>query len=272
MNKTLLYCLMVLLTLLSACSSGEVKVDQIQNLVCFWDFSEEAGKARISKYGQSYGLAEGDKPIARNNEGLFSGHSADIREGQWFYISGELCPALNIHGKNAGVTVVAWIKRNRKSYNQCEAIAGIWNETEKKRQYCLFLNLGIWESAQQVGGHISGVGGPTEGYKYCMDAAIGNTIVPYDLWQCIAFTYDGKEIRSFLNGVLDKRENTNPYPYDLGIFDGGEQKGDFTVGAVHRSNEMGNFFVGKICGLAVYNRALNEEEMAYLASNIKNTD
>jgi len=31
---------------------------------------------------------------------------------------------------------------------------------------------------------------------------------------------------------------------------------------------MGNFFVGQISGIAVYNRALDGEEMRYLSSNI----
>jgi hypothetical protein len=259
---------MALSTFFSDCSSNKIGVNQIGDLICFWDFSEESGKVRVSKSGQPYRLAEGSQPIVQSNEGLFSDYSAEIKEGQWFYTPWNLCPALNIHGKDAEVTVVAWIKRDRKSYNQCEAIAGVWNETERKRQYCLFLNLGIWDSSQQVGGHISGTGGPTEDYKYCMDAAIGKTVVPYDCWQCVAFTYDGKEIKSYLNGLFDKRENRNPYPYDLGIYGGNEKGGDFTVGAVHRSNEMGNFFVGKISGLAVYNRALNDNELAYLASNI----
>ncbi|MDR1524128.1 MAG: LamG domain-containing protein, partial [Tannerella sp.] len=213
-------------------------------------------------------LREGGTPVERADDGVFGNHSAIIREGQWFHIPRRDCPALNIHGKEAGVTVVAWLKRTAKSNGECEAVAGIWNESERRRQYCLFLNLGIWESAQQVGGHISGVGGPTEGYKYCMDASIGQTRVPYGKWQCVAFTYDGRQVRSYLNGALDRREGRNPYPYAQGIFDGGENGGDFTVAAVNRSGETGNFFTGQLGGLAVYNRALTDREMAYLAGNI----
>ena len=57
----------------------------------------------------------------------------------------------------------------------------------------------------------------------------------------------------------------NPYEYPGGLLDGGENGSDFTVGAVHRSGEMGNWYVGLIGGLAVFNRALSDEEMAYLA-------
>lgn len=255
---------------LSGLSKEKVQPDEIENLLCFWDFSEGQGTNRVSKSGAySYELKEGADKIEKVNEGVFGSFSADIKEGDWFYIPRNQCPALNIHGEKAQITVVVWVKRNKKEYSQCEAVAGIWNETNKKRQYCLFLDLRIWGSSQQVGGHISGTGGPTEGYKYCMDASIGQTPVPLNEWQCIGFTYDGAEACSYLNGKPDEREGQNPYPYKLGLSDGGIDGGDFTVGAVDRSGEMGNFFVGKIGGLAVYDRALTAEEMDYLASNIK---
>ena len=253
-----------------SCIATKVNPSKIDDLVSFWDFNEEAGNGRKAKRGNNkYTLIEGTKDIEKVNEGVFGPHSANIKEGQWFYIPRSECPALNIHGKNAQVTIVAWIKRGDKNFSQCEAIAGMWNESNKKRQYCLFLDLRIWKSSQQVGGHISGVGGPSEGFKYRMDASIGKTPVPRNEWQCIAFSYDGKEIKSYLNGVLDKRKDQNPYSYDLGIFNGGTDGADFTVGAVDRSGEMGNFFVGHIGGLAVYKRALNEKEILYLSSILK---
>ncbi|WP_391572362.1 hypothetical protein [Cohnella sp.] len=48
------------------------------------------------------------------------------------------------------------------------------------------------------------------------------------------------------------------------MFDGGPTGADFTVGAVDRSGEMGNFYAGQLGGLAVFNRALNEREIAEL--------
>jgi hypothetical protein len=50
-----------------------------------------------------------------------------------------------------------------------------------------------------------------------------------------------------------------------GLHNGGPNGSDFTVGAVHRSGEMGNFFCGKIAALAVYRRALTPAEMFALA-------
>lgn len=246
----------------------QVKPESIDNLICFWSFMEESGTERISSGRCQYALREGTPFIERVKEGVFGEYSARIKEGEWFYIPRAQCPALNIHGKDGEVTVVAWIKRDVKQYSQCEAVAGMWDETRKKRQYCLFLDLRIWGSSQQAGGHVSGTGGATEGYKYCMDAAIGKSKIPYSEWECIGFTYDTKKVSVYVNGYLDVRKERSPYQYDLGLFDGGYQGSDFTVGAVNRSGEMGNFFVGQIGGLAVYDRALTKEEMRYLSSNI----
>jgi len=184
-----------------------------------------------------------------------------MEEGKYFRIPREQCPELNIYGKDAKLTVMAWVKRDRKLGDQCESVAGMWNEENRKRQYCLFLNLKIHNSEQQVCGHVSSVGGPTPGQRWCMDACIGATPVPFDQWQCIAFTYDGQYACSYLNGKLDSREVFNPYFYDEGICDGGECGSDFTVGAVYRLGEMGNWYVGLLGGVAVFDRVLTEEEM-----------
>ena len=93
----------------------------------------------------------------------------------------------------------------------------------------------------------------------------------------MAFTYDGTYIRSFLDGEFESREpelidhtkgfegypdglvqSKNPYYFPDGIGDNGS---DFTIGAVSVKGEIGNLFHGLIGGLAVYDRALSEEEL-----------
>ena len=68
----------------------------------------------------------------------------------------------------------------------------------------------------------------------------------------------------YVNERLDALEHYNPFPYANGLFDGGEDGGAFTVGAVHRANEWGNFFGGRISGLAAFFRALTDTEMRTL--------
>jgi hypothetical protein len=235
------------------------KILNIPNLICCWDFDRQ--DPFVSKGRYAYTLLEGNGKNEIVDDGVLSNSSVQINESQYLYIPRELCAALNISGKKAEVSILAWVKRQPKSFVQCEAIAGMWNETKKLRQYCLFLNIRLYDSADQVCGHISGVGGPTPGERWCVDVSIGKQQVQHDEWKFVAFSYDSKSIRSYLDGVFDQRPGTNPYTYIEGIFDAGDDGSDFTVGAVHRGGEMGNYFVGQIGGLAIFDRALSTDEI-----------
>ncbi len=133
-------------------------------LVCFWDFQEEAGRARVGKGRFAYALEERGGVVPVEGEGFFGERSAVMGNGAWLEIAREKCGGLCIGGRGAQVSVVAWVKRRRQVGREwaCQAVAGVWNE-HGKRQYCWFLNLPIHESAEQVGAHVSGVGGPTGG-------------------------------------------------------------------------------------------------------------
>ncbi|SDC48858.1 Concanavalin A-like lectin/glucanases superfamily protein [Paenibacillus sp. UNCCL117] len=232
-------------------------------LVSFWDFQGE--DALQAKGPHPYRLQEMAGAVERRPEGVFGPQSLRFERGQWLRIPRAECPALNFRGQGAKLTLAAWIKREPAPEKQCQAVAGMWNETEKKRQYCMFLNLRIWDSADQVCGHVSSVGGPTPGHPWCMTTAIGATPVPMQEWRFAAFTYDGSFAKVYLDGKLDARLAFNPFPYFDGLYDGGEHGADFTVGGVHRSGEMGNFFAGSLGGLAVFSEALSEEELSAIA-------
>lgn len=232
----------------------ELSLLQTPNLLTLWDFTSANYTASQGKH--NYTLQPMNGLPQQTTEGVY------LERGQWFRIPRSQCQALNIHGINAQVSIVAWVKRlQQPSTYDCETIAGVWDESRKKRQYCLFLDLPVWDSKDQVGGHVSYHGAPTPGYKYCMDAAIGATPVPFDEWSLVAFTYDGEYARAYLNGELDKREGRNPFHYPNGLFDGGDNGADFTIGAVSRSGEPGNFFHGVLGMVAVFNRALSNVEI-----------
>ncbi len=236
----------------------------MSNIVSFWDFGTETPFTASGKW--KYTLKKGnDLVIVDEIKGV---KCIDIKEGGYLFIPRKDCPALDFHGKNSKFTIIAKVNRKEKSYEQCEAIAGMWNETQKKRQYYLFLNLLQKESGDQVCGHVSDVGGPTPGHKWARDASIGKTPVEYGQWVTVAFTFDGQLAKSYLNGKLDSREGLNPYEFNHELFDGGNEGADFTVGAVDRLGEIGNFFVGGIAQLAVFNRALSEKEIETLTVNL----
>lgn len=234
--------------------------------LCRWTFQEPAGEPRQSSGRYAYSLIEQAGPIARVEGGVkgCGPFAAEIKEGQWLRIRREDCPELNLHGPNARVTVVAWVKRTQKSNGECEAVAGMWNETHKSRQYCLFLNLKIWDSNQQVCGHLSSTGAPSPGYKYCMEAAIGASPVALGQWHHAAFTFDGIWARAYLDGRWDERPGLNPYFWPCAINNGGPGGSDFTVAAVDRSGLIGNWYTGLLGGLAVYDVALTGEQIAEL--------
>lgn len=245
-----------------------------ESLIAAWTFQEPIGTPKVAAGASGLVLRDGgEQPVERVEGGVFGPYAARFGLETWLHLPRAECGALNLHGPEAQVSVVAWVRRGRHpNPNACQAVAGMWHETGRRRQYCLFLNLRIWDSAEQVCGHVSNVGGPTPGYPYCMDASIGATPVPFDVWQCVGFTYDGEYARSYLNGVLDVREGRNPYHYPGGLYDGGPDGADFTVGQVHRSGEMGNHFIGDLGGLAIYDRALTDDEMSALAEPQMSTE
>lgn len=233
-------------------------------LISFWDFQDQESELPTSRGKSRYTLMEGNDKISKAAEGIFGPASADIRKGQWYRIARADCPALDFHGR-AAFTLCAWVKRSGElGSTSCEAVAGMWNETERRRQYCMFLNLRIWDSAQQLCGHVSAEGGPSPGQQYCMSSAIGHSVVTFSEWHFVVFSYDGEYAKVYLDGQLDERERYNPYLYRGPLYDGGAGGSDFTVGAVDRSGEMGNFYQGLLGGLAVYDRCLSAAEIETL--------
>jgi hypothetical protein len=222
-----------------------------------WDFRTD--NPLVSAGQHNFALQEMGGAVTFYDEGMY------LERGQWLRIPRQSAPELAIHGLGAQVTVIARIKRQPQPETyDCETIAGVWDESRLKRQYCLFLDLPIWDSSDQVGGHVSSHGGPTLGYEYCMDAAIGRTVVTFDQWHTVAFTYDGEYAAAYLDGVLDERDGRNPFAYPDGLFDGGDDGADFTVGAVSRSGEPGNFFHGTLSNLAVLDVALAPRQIAQI--------
>lgn len=239
---------------------------EIPGLISFWNFNEP-GTTFVAQQGEPYTLhsASGPLVVAEESVAPFGGKALQLQEGQWLSIPRHACPRLDIHGPGGALTLMAWIKRGQTRQRQCEFIAGQWNETNRGRQYGLFLNISVWQEEDRIFGHLSNVGGPTPGYKYCMDGSMGTTPIATDEWVVVGMSYDGMAGYAWRNGLLDGPSTLNPYSLAGGLHDGGPNGSDFTVGAVHRSGEMGNFFCGSIAGLAVYGRALTPAEVYALA-------
>ena len=248
-----------------------------KNLVAFWDFQDSLGKP-VAGSAKEVRL----QPIGKTNfvnEGPISGHSLEF-DGQTAYWQIPHANSGKLDIKTNAVTVIAWVQW----YGGTGFVAGKWNEYADggKRQYGLFVSLPYYNGDSQVCGHISKKGGPTAPFPYSIDYSASPEKVNQGEWTCVAFTYDGTEIKSYYNGVFTARaaelikrtagflpahpngitQVKNPYRFTEGM---GNNGSDFTVGAVQLKKGMGNFFKGKIGGVAVFDVALSEADMAKLA-------
>ncbi len=278
-NKPLL-----LLTAVFYCASINAKAQNFRSvikkqpgLVAFWDFADTTGKP-IAGSAKSVKLLPARQPKFIS-EGPLSGKSIELNgKTDYWYIKHENTEKLDV--KTNAVTVIAWVKW----LGGTGFVAGKWNEYKDggKRQYGLFVSLPYYNGAQQVCGHISKNGGSTKPFPYSIDYSASPQKVPLNTWVCATFTYDGKHIKSYLNGVFQPREPEliqrtagflpdkpegltqvkNPYYYPDGM---GNNGSDFTVGAVQLKTGMDNFFKGRIGGIAVFNRALSDKEIARVA-------
>ncbi len=251
------------------------KIMQTKGLVALWDFKEKEGHPRKAYGKRGFPLKEHHGTIERVHEGPLSGYSALFGNQAFLSLPNKKTAELNISGKNQGITVLAWVKWKGNT----GFIGGMWNEylDGGKRQYGLFVSLPYYNGANQVCGHISYTGKPTPPFPYSIDYSASEQTMEPNKWQYIAMTYDGKWIKSYLNGEFEPRnaelidhtkgfegypdgltQSKNPYYFPDGMGDNGS---DFTVGAVLLKSGMGNFFVGQIGGLAVFDRCLSSSEI-----------
>jgi hypothetical protein len=257
------------------------KIKSVDGLVAFWKFDEKPGKVRKASGNKEFSLAESNGKVSRINEGPISGYSILLDGTAYLTLTHSQTGTLNIYGDTSEITLIAWIKWTGE---QTGFVGGMWNEYQDggKRQYGLFISLPHYNGKDQVCGHISKTGKPTPPFPYSIDYSASGQKVPVNEWCSVAFTYDGKFIKSYLNGVLEARnpelirntigfegypnglvQSKNPYYFPDGM---GNNGSDFTVGAVLLKSGMGNFFKGLVGGLAVINRALSDNEIKSIGS------
>lgn len=256
------------------------KIQSTDGFVALWKFDEQPGQTRKAIGKGPFPLKEGNGEIARISDGPVSGYSIKLDGSTFLSLPNDETGELNIYGADKGITVMAWVKWTGE---QTGFVGGMWNEylDGGKRQYGLFVSLPHYNGRDQVCGHISKTGKPTPPFPYSIDYSASEQSVPINEWCFVAFTYDGQNIKSFLNGEFRPREpelidhtkgfdrypdglvqSKNPYYFPDGMGDNGS---DFTVGAVLLKRGMGNLFKGQIGGLAIFDRALSEHEIKKLS-------
>ncbi|WP_297338195.1 LamG-like jellyroll fold domain-containing protein [Algoriphagus sp.] len=245
------------------------------NLVALWDFDKPIQKGWNSSISKNHFLAFGGMPVDQVFDSDLKRKVADFKDSTWLKLPRENLGELNIFGKDAKLTVMALV--NKRSEKTWQAIAGVWDESRSKRQYYMFLNASSkthqdemkrYPSQGRLHGHISALGGKTPGEVAWISYASSKESIPEKTWVWISMTYDGKEIKVYVNGKLDKDPLTNPFNYEAGIYDGGVDGADFTVGANSVANRMTNQFIGRMAYLAVFKKDLTGKEIQGFQENL----
>lgn len=249
-----------------------------------WTFTESAAP---------FYTTDGDLPLQTGTGTIASGHSAGtnsltkvstphgqgIRLGgqNWLVIPDGAVGRLNVGGTTGQVTVSAWVLNEDTNGG---AIAGIWREdnSNPSRSYCLFYDLPYYNGDERVVGHVSRYGGATPGYPFSKDYSTSAELISRSgVWEHYAFTFDGTQAISYLNGrgtyrapgaFTDPDNNVhnevkNPYQFPLGLNDGSYE---FSVGGVKLTAGYGNLVRGRIADLRVYDVALTPQQMQVLAT------
>lgn len=256
---------------------------EIHGLLAFWDFSADGPHHPATAGKANFVLVEQCGPIEKVHNGVFGKMCPRIGFGQWYRLERSGLGELDIHG-HTPLTMLVWACPD--SSRLWQFLAGVWNERDARRQYALFYN-GAWQfdfigrrrtaCQHRVHAYLSHEGGHTPGDPACFSYATGATeIVPAN-WHCFALRWDGRFLEAWLDGRLDVHPGHNPLPFEGSIFSGGRAGADFTIAqrcmAAWRDYPAGRMpteegFSGLLGGVAVYNRALEADEMRALAGNL----
>lgn len=265
-----------------------------------WKFQEPTGSPRISSGLYSYSLIDGNtsnpiKTVSIKGGAPFGEFAASFSTLSYnnsarLYASRDSAPAItkDIAGLNATVTIIAWVSIPKSTIAE-GLVAGVWDEfgviggKTGARAYAIFLNLAKCSpsnGSSYAGGlaaHISPVGGPTPGDKFCSTAACDpRSLSSAPSWHCLANVYNGETIRAYVNGTFVENASRNPFPLTGGIFDPtglpGRIGAEFGVGA-NRVNSTANApfhwsntYTGLLGGVAVWNQALSQDDVSSACS------
>jgi hypothetical protein len=149
------------------------------------------------------------------------------------------------------ISISAWIKTNLN----VGCVIGKTNYSDaKNEQYALNIDfrsqLGTHFGIKQKSECVSGVG-----WIYCgKDKKVDD-----NLWHNITVTFDGSSMKLYVEGILEKTTTLFNNRIDECI------GGKLQIGRWWSSDSM--YFKGLIDDIRIYNRALTQEEITYIANN-----
>ena len=225
-RKQFTACIIFIITVLLCTSHGKDQVDS-KSVVGFWLFDEGSGN------------------IARDNSG--HGYDADLKENP-LWVEGKFHHALEFQGQSyleirnssqnlpfggsAPFTITAWVKNQGGG-----TVIGKFNG-------------GI------IGAYILTVNGDgTATFHREVDpwTFTGSKTLPDNEFGHVAVTYDGAEMKIYVNGQFDSSQDRGPQNTDTAT--------PVLIGARFTNNEPSEFFNGVLDEVALFNIALTEQQI-----------
>ena len=233
----------------STFTAGEVKgmyngEYPASGLVSSWLFDEGQGAVLGDGTGDNDGSIVGavwtnDKPPVEEDISL-------KLDGVNDYVDCGNDPSLDITGQ---ITVETWVKGEAQKMN---AIAGKYDWQANDRSWILRTGYGDYSKFQVI---ISDDGTYGAGHVKYYESSI---TVFDDTWHHIAFTFDGADLRLYIDGT----EDTNITKIkDASITNLYDSSVNMTIGAQFVSGLAWDFFQGQVKDVNVYDRALTSGEI-----------
>jgi len=227
----------LMLIFLIVLSDATTDADLAEGLMLYFSFDEDKGEEEVLNRSENdnNGILQG-APLPERVTGK-SGKALSFEAGGWVEVPHSDTLALTDAG-----TVAAWVNIQPSSPTKWRAVV---SKANTGADAMMNYTLDVRENAPRF------YFGDGIGSLYAYDESAK---ISFDTWHYIAGTFDGKQVKLFVNGKFTKEvaQTLNPRP----------NQEIFSVGAYSRG--AGNSPNGMIDEVAVYNRALSEDELTKL--------
>lgn len=199
---------------------------------------------------------EGDGGTAKDASG--NGHDGEVRTPEW--VAGNFGSALEFDGDDIvdiphhedfnleTYTIVAWVKVGSVRANFAQNVVGKDDPAGSPRNFGLYVD----------GDERRDVLGTNYTHGGAWQSEYGITPVMDEQWHHLAATRDGEFLRAYTDGVLEGESGATIPP----------DQNDESVKIGRWGAPRGDFIVGLIDEVAIFNRALTEEEIGLVITGL----
>ena len=213
--------------------SVTVSNTQLAGLVAAYSFDEGTGTTANDSSGQT------NTAILNNGVAWVSGKNGKAAsfDGVNDYITIPNSASTNISGN--AITLSMWINPQPLASGNSVVIGKLWNTTQSSPFYQYGLELG---GGNRTDFYVGTASGPR--------VALAGTTLPFNQWSYLAITFDGAQVRTYVNGTL-----VNTQALSATITARGNP---MNIGA---DASTAQFYKGMLDDLRIYNRVLTQAQV-----------